>query len=201
MAATRLELDSTGWCDKAAQEHSSNFDARPEGMAIDLLVIHNISLPPGKFGGNYISDLFCNRLDYEADPYFDQLRDLRVSAHFLICRDGALKQYVSTNDRAWHAGTSNYNGREQCNDFSIGIELEGTDHEPFTSAQYEALAELTLVLCHNYPLKAVAGHSHIAPFRKTDPGPYFEWRRYLSLLNALATETQMGLQFPATESA
>ena len=151
---------------------------RPDPTTIDLLVIHNISLPPGQFGGPYIADLFCNRLDHAADPYFEQIRSLRVSAHFLIRRDGALWQFVSTDERAWHAGVSTFGGRNACNDFSIGVELEGTDFEPFTALQYATLATLTQALCERYPLAAVAGHEHVAPGRKTDPGPFFDWRRY-----------------------
>lgn len=175
-----LFIDDDGWCNLALREPSPNFDVRPEGMTADLLVVHNISLPPGEFGGPYIADLFCNRIDYDAHPYFDQLRPLRVSAHFLIRRDGGIVQFVSTNGRAWHAGVSVFNGRERCNDFSIGIELEGTDFEPFAAAQYDALAQLTAALLARYPLTDVTGHEHIAPSRKTDPGPFFDWARYQS---------------------
>lgn len=157
---------------------SPNFDARSAIADIDLLVIHNISLPPGQFGGTFIADLFNNQLDYEADPYFDQLRPLRVSSHFLIRRDGSVMQFVSANDRAWHAGLSSFCGRERCNDFSIGIELEGTDFVPFEPVQYATLAKLTHALQSRYPLKSVAGHEHIAPGRKTDPGPFFDWIGY-----------------------
>ena len=122
-------INDAGWCRKARRAECSNFDGRPEGAEISLLVVHNISLPPGEFGGQYIEDLFANRLDCDAHPYFAQLRGLRVSAHFLIRRDGELLQFVSTHDRAWHAGASNFNGRERCNDFSIGIEMEGTDSD------------------------------------------------------------------------
>jgi AmpD protein len=160
------------------REPSPNFDVRPDGTAIDLLVIHNISLPPGQFGGPFIADLFGNRLDCDAHPYFDQLRAMRVSAHFLIQRDGMVMQFVSANDRAWHAGVSSFRGQERCNDFSIGIELEGSDFEAFEPAQYDALAALTLALQERYPLANVAGHEHIAPCRKTDPGPFFDWTRF-----------------------
>lgn len=177
-ASPHFRIGADGWADGAQHEPSPNFDQRAEGAPIDLLVVHNISLPPGRFGGPYITDLFLNRLDYEADPYFDQLRPLRVSAHFLIRRDGAVIQFVSANDRAWHAGVSNFCGRERCNDFSIGIELEGTDHEPFEEAQYAALAALTAALQQRYALKNVTGHEHIAPGRKTDPGPHFDWAHY-----------------------
>jgi AmpD protein len=150
------------------------------GTNIDLLVIHNISLPPGQFGGPFIADLFLNRLDYNADPYFDRLRPLRVSAHFLIRRNGVVMQFVSANDRAWHAGASSFCGQERCNDFSIGIELEGTDLEPFEDVQYAALASLTVALKAAFPLMNVTGHEHISPGRKTDPGPFFNWTEYQS---------------------
>lgn len=176
--APSFRIDAGGWATGVTREPSPNFDARAEGTAIGLLVIHNISLPPGRFGGPFIADLFMNRLDYDADPYFDQLRSLRVSAHFLIRRDGEVVQFVSANDRAWHAGASNFCGQERCNDFSIGIELEGTDEQPFEDAQYVALAALTTALQAAYPLKSVAGHQHIAPGRKTDPGPFFDWNLY-----------------------
>lgn len=177
-----LVIDAAGWCAHVEHRPSPNFDARPQSAGIDLLVIHNISLPPGQFGGPYIADLFNNCLDYAADPYFDQLRALRVSAHFLIRRDGSIIQFVSANDRAWHAGVSLFNGRERCNDFSIGIELEGTDVEPFAAPQYVALAELTHALQQRYHFTDVAGHEHIAPGRKTDPGPFFEWGTYHALM-------------------
>jgi N-acetyl-anhydromuramoyl-L-alanine amidase len=175
----RFYIDSDGWSRGVLREPSPNFDARQGGVVIDLLVIHNISLPPGQFGGAFIADLFGNRLDCDAHPYFDQLRALRVSAHFLIRRDGTVMQFVSGNDRAWHAGASSYCGRERCNDFSIGIELEGSDFEAFETAQYDALADLTHALQERYPLlSSVAGHEHIAPGRKTDPGPFFDWDRF-----------------------
>jgi AmpD protein len=170
-----------GWCRDVARVISPNFDARPAGVETDLLVIHNISLPPGQFGGRYIANLFTNRLDCDTHPYFDQLRTLRVSSHFLIGRDGLVTQFVSTNDRAWHAGLSSFRGRARCNDFSIGVELEGTDFEPFSDRQYETLAALTVSLQAAYPLTDVVGHEHIAPGRKTDPGPFFDWGRYREL--------------------
>ena len=156
----------------------ATFWRRAGAKVIDLLVIHNISLPPGEFGGSYIADLFTNRLDCDAHPYFDQLRNLRVSAHFLIRRNGEVIQFVSANDRAWHAGVSNFRGRERCNDFSIGIELEGTDFQAFESFQYDSLAALTTALRARYSFANVAGHEHIAPGRKTDPGPFFDWERF-----------------------
>jgi AmpD protein len=144
-------------------------------MPIDLLVVHNISLPPRCYGGQAIIDLFTNRLDCAAHPYFEQLRGLRVSAHFLIRRDGTLLQFVPCAKRAWHAGVSSHLGRERCNDFSIGVELEGSDFDPFEPAQYGMLVELTRTLRTRYPIDHLAGHSDIAPGRKTDPGPYFDW--------------------------
>ena len=174
---------------------SPNHDLRSPGTVPDLLVIHNISLPPGQFGGPYIGDLFCNRLDYEAHPFFEQLRPLRVSAHFVIERDGTLRQFVSANDRAWHAGVSKFEERERCNDFSIGIELEGTDFEAFAPAQYSVLTAVTQALCERYDLRDVAGHEHIAPGRKTDPGPFFDWLHYQQAL--LAANSQAQLRFPS----
>ncbi len=178
MPATRFKLSLDGWCCDVDRMPSPNFDARPDQAKPELLVIHNISLPPGQFGGRYICDLFTNQLDCDVHPYFAQLRALRVSAHFLILRTGAVMQFVSANDRAWHAGASSFCGRERCNDFSIGIELEGTDFAPYEEVQYAALVELTHSLRAAYPLVAVTGHEHIAPGRKTDPGPYFDWKRY-----------------------
>ena len=156
---------------------SLNYDARPEGARVELVVIHNISLPPGEFGGPWIDALFQNRLDADAHPYFKDVAAMEVSAHFLIRRDGEVRQYVSTNDRAWHAGVSNWNGRERCNDYSIGIELEGADDVPFAEPQYEELEKLIRALFKRYGVLAIAGHSDIAPGRKTDPGPWFEWAR------------------------
>lgn len=147
-------------------------------MAVSLLVLHNISLPPGEFGGPHIERLFTNSLDFEAHPWFAQLRGLRVCAHFAILRTGEVVQFASTEARAWHAGLSHFAGRDRCNDFSLGIELEGTDHEPYTDAQYAALTPLTAALRARHPLAAVRGHEHIAPGRKTDPGPAFDWSRY-----------------------
>jgi AmpD protein len=157
---------------------SPNFDERPEGSTPTLLVIHNISLPPNEYGGPGIVELFTNALDPAQHPYYDTIKDLRVSSHFLIRRDGGLIQFVPCTKRAWHAGASHWRGRDRCNDFSIGIELEGSDSEPFTDAQYEQLADLTRALKAAYPITDIAGHSDIAPGRKTDPGPYFDWVRY-----------------------
>lgn len=180
-----LELDSRGWCPQAVCLPSPNFDSRPPGMPVDLVVVHNISLPPGEYGGPYIADLFLNRLDCDAHPYFDGLRDLHVSSHFLVRRNGELFQFVSVADRAWHAGLSRFRGRERCNDFSIGIELEGCDREAFTSVQYDMLAELTVLLAAHCPVSAVTGHQHVAPERKTDPGPFFDWARYEKAVSVL----------------
>lgn len=188
-AGPACTIDAEGWCNRARRLATPNFDVRPPGVAPDLLVIHNISLPPGQFGGDYIEGLFTNTLDYDAHPYFGQLRPLRVSAHFLIRRDGQLLQFVSANARAWHAGVSQFAGRERCNDFSIGIELEGSDFVPFEAAQYQSLAALTVALQRRYRLTCVAGHEHIAPGRKTDPGPWFDWLAYQKLC---ATEIESG---------
>jgi AmpD protein len=178
MTVAALNINADGWCEGAAWQPSPNCDARPPDTAISLLLIHNISLPPDQFGGPYIADLFANRLDYDAHPYFEQLRPLRVSAHFLIGRDGDVTQFVSTDARAWHAGVSTLAGRERCNDFSIGIEMEGSDFRPFEDAQYSTLAKLSEALLQRYRLTDLVGHEHVAPGRKTDPGPYFDWVRY-----------------------
>lgn len=162
---------------------SPNFDARPTDTDISLLVIHNISLPPGVFGTDCPARLFVNELDFDEHPWFEQIRGLRVSSHFLIERDGGITQFVSCNERAWHAGQSTFNDQSACNNFSIGIELEGTDDLPYTNNQYQALGELTQTLKAHYPLKHVRGHCHIAPTRKTDPGPAFDWGRYAILGN------------------
>lgn len=156
---------------------SPNHDERPPGTQIELLVIHNISLPPGEFGGSAIVELFTNRLDPAAHPYYATIADHRVSAHFLIRRDGETIQFVPCGSRAWHAGASDWRGRGRCNDFSIGIELEGSDDTPFEDVQYEALAELARALRARYPIADIVGHSDIAPGRKTDPGPHFDWAR------------------------
>ena len=162
---------------------SPNCDERPAGSAINLLVIHNISLPPDEFGGNGVIELFTNRLDPEAHPYYQTLRDLRVSAHFFIRRSGEIIQFVPCEKRAWHAGASCWLGKTCCNDFSIGIELEGSDTTPFTDIQYAVLAALTQALQKTYPITDIAGHSDIAPGRKTDPGSCFDWDRYRNALS------------------
>ena len=176
-------LDSEGFVQGARFIPSPNCDDRPAGCAIDLLVIHHISLPPGTFGGPGILELFGNRLDPAAHPDYAVLAGLRVSSHFLIRRDGELVQFVPCAKRAWHAGESSWKGRERCNDFSIGIELEGTGETPFTDAQYRKLAELTRALQERYPISDIAGHSDVAPGRKHDPGPHFDWVRYRGMLD------------------
>jgi len=176
-----MRLDKNGWLEPASEitlKPSPNFNLRPNAEDISLLVIHNISLPPGQFGTPYVCDLFLNELDLGADPWFECLKGLKVSTHFLIDRMGHTTQFVSCDARAWHAGVSTFEGREQCNDFSIGIELEGTDTEPYTESQYRVLNQLTICLRSRYPLRSVKGHCDIAPGRKTDPGPSFDWARY-----------------------
>lgn len=173
-----MPIDANGLLDTAQFIFSPNHDERPEGSAISLLVIHSISLPPDEFGGNGVIELFTNQIDPDAHPYYQNLRDLRVSAHFFIRRDGAVIQFVPCLKRAWHAGASCWQGKERCNDFSIGIELEGSDDTPFTDAQYSALLSLTRCICDHYPIEHIAGHADIAPGRKTDPGSCFDWDRY-----------------------
>lgn len=166
-----------GWLRSAFARPSPNHDARPPGVAVELLVIHYISLPPGRFGGDAIERLFTNCLDPAAHAAFESLRTLRVSAHFLIRRDGQLIQFVDADLRAWHAGVSSFLGRERCNDFSIGVELEGDDRRRFTARQYRMLRRLIARLRERHPLRWIAGHSDIAPGRKFDPGPLFDWQR------------------------
>ena len=176
-----------GWLAGARRVPSPNCNERPAGMAPELIVIHNISLPPGEFGGPWIDALFTNTLDPQAHPYFREIAGLEVSAHLLIRRDGECVQYVPFDARAWHAGRSSYCGRENCNDFAIGIELEGADDIPYEDQQYQRLAGVIAALLTAYPglsPERIAGHSEIAPGRKTDPGPAFDWAR---LHNALAT--------------
>jgi AmpD protein len=184
---SRFAVDRGGIVRAAAQVPSPNCDDRPPGTAITLLVVHGISLPPGRFGGTAIAEFFTNQLDPTAHPYFATIGQLRVSAHFLIGRDGALTQFVSCACRAWHAGASAWRGRAHCNDFSIGVELEGTDEQPYGAAQYRVLARLTRALRRRYPIGEVVGHEDIAPGRKTDPGPAFDWTRFRALLGPLTT--------------
>ena len=175
-----------GWLEGARRCASPNFGPRPDDTAIDLVLIHSISLPPGEYGGEAIEQLFTNCLDWDAHPYFRQIRGLTVSAHFLIRRDGEVLQFVSCDARAWHAGASMWQGRSDCNDFSIGIELEGLEGERFDAPQYRALARLIAALMQRYPIAAVAGHEHVAPGRKNDPGAGFDWVRLRKLLRSPA---------------
>ncbi len=190
MGGAPLRATVAGWLPGVRRSPSPNCDPRPPGTDIDLLVLHNISLPPGEFGGRWIDDLFHNRLDPQAHPYFRAIAGLRVSAHLLIRRDGSAIQYVPLQLRAWHAGVSCFRGRERCNDFSIGIELEGTDQTPFREPQYASLARLTREVMHRYPAitpERLTGHSDIAPGRKTDPGPAFNWARFRRDLGSVST--------------
>ncbi len=174
-----MQVDQkTGLMRDARQVPSPNFDSRPPGVEADLIVVHGISLPPGEFGGPWIDRLFTNALPPDVHPYFAEVADLRVSSHLCIRRDGEVTQYVRFGDRAWHAGQSRYLGRDACNDFSIGIELEGSDTLAYDALQYQALAEVVAALCRAYPSlspQRLVGHSDIAPGRKTDPGPAFDW--------------------------
>lgn len=176
-----------GWLQAARPCPSPNHGPRPPGTVVDLIVIHSISLPPGKYGGPEVEQLFTNRLDWDAHPYFGQIRGMEVSAHFFIRRDGELVQFVDSDARAWHAGASCWQGRGNCNDHSIGIELEGLEGDRFEPAQYTTLANLCASLCARYPIAHLAGHEHIAPGRKQDPGTGFEW-----------TRLQQSLGWPAT---
>ena len=170
------ELWHAGWYAFARQLRSPNFGPRPAAAQVDLIVLHSISLPPGRYGGDEVQQLFTNSLDWDADPYFGTLRGLEVSAHFYIRRNGELWQFVSCEDRAWHAGASAWRGRTNCNDDSIGIELEGLEGQPFEAAQYETLASLCPAIAQRQPIAFIAGHEHIAPGRKHDPGAGFDWR-------------------------
>ena len=165
-----------GWWTGAQALRSPNHGPRPAGAVVDLVLLHSISLPPGVFGGDQIAQLFTNRLDWSAHPYFETIRGLQVSAHFLVRRDGQVLQFVSTDRRAWHAGASAWRGRSNCNDYSIGIELEGLEGGQFEAAQYGALVPLLQALARRHRLQAVTGHEHVAPGRKQDPGPGFDWQ-------------------------
>lgn len=181
MTGEDWQVDGLGWLEGIQRIPSPNWDERPAGEATSLLVVHNISLPPGEFGGPGVAELFTNRLDPAAHPYYRSIHGQRVSAHFFVRRDGALIQFVPCSKRAWHAGASSWKGRPRCNDFSIGVELEGTDDLPYTDLQYERLAALIVCLRRAYPdLVDLAGHADIAPGRKTDPGPHFDWERLRS---------------------
>lgn len=178
-----LHLQADGWLAPAPavlRAPSPNFDTRPINGPIDLLVIHNISLPPNVFEGNAVIEFFQNTLDMDSHPWFEHIRNITVSAHFFIRRTGEIVQFVSTLNRAWHAGVSNHEGRQACNDFSIGIEMEGSDFCPFEAIQYQRLQQLSQALAARHNLQAIRGHEHIAPGRKTDPGPFFDWEAYAS---------------------
>lgn len=183
---TRLTLDAQhAWFEQVRKQPSPYCDARPTGTAIELIVIHGISLPPGEFGGHFIDDLFSGTLDKQAHPFFKEIAHLQVSAHLLIRREGEIVQYVSLQQRAWHAGVSSFRGRERCNDFSIGIELEGCDDVPYTELQYQQLTQIIQTLqCtwSNLTREFIVGHSDIAPGRKTDPGTAFDWQYLYQLL-------------------
>ena len=181
-----MHINKDGWIEGLRHVVSPNNDERPADMPIDLLVIHNISLPPGEFGGPYIEELFCNQLDSTVHPYFEDIAQLKVSSHILIRRDGEIIQFVPLTQRAWHAGESSFCGQSCCNDYSIGIELEGTDDQPFTDDQYESLAKVSETIIQAFPsitAERIAGHSDIAPGRKTDPGEAFDWSRYKQKLS------------------
>jgi AmpD protein len=184
--AAGIDTDS-GWLRAVRRVPSPNFDTRPGGILPELIVVHGISLPPEQFGGPWIDRLFTNTLPPAEHPYFEKIKDLKVSSHVLIRRDGEPVQYVPFHERAWHAGASSYQGRERCNDFSVGIELEGADEIPYEPAQYRVLSAVIVALCEAYPslsLSRIAGHSDISPGRKTDPGPVFDWQRLYALLKA-----------------
>lgn len=189
-----MEIDiATGLLQGADYIPSPNCDDRPPECHANLLIIHNISLPPLEFGGPYITQLFTNTLDENAHEFFTEISHLRVSSHLLIRRDGSIIQYVPFNKRAWHAGVSSYNGRKACNDFSIGIELEGADEIPYETIQYEKLSEVSKALIAHYPQmseKRITGHSDVAPGRKTDPGPAFDWAKYKAMLASKPASTQ-----------
>ncbi|MBI4006632.1 MAG: 1,6-anhydro-N-acetylmuramyl-L-alanine amidase AmpD [Gammaproteobacteria bacterium] len=182
-----LRLDHNAeWLEGVRRVISPNQDERPADTEIELIVIHGISLPPGEFGGGYIDQLFTNTLSPDIHPYFSEIAGLRVASHLVINREGEITQYVPFNRRAWHAGVSEFMGRKQCNDFSIGVELEGCDDRPYTEVQYDSLARLTLILRRHWPAIGndhIVGHCHIAPKRKTDPGPSFDWPYYFALLD------------------
>jgi N-acetyl-anhydromuramoyl-L-alanine amidase len=174
-----FKLNTKGYIKAAVKISSPNFDARPENTTIDLIVIHNISLPPNEYGGAGVAQLFTNQLNPSEHPYYAEIYMRKVSSHFFIRRNGALIQFVSCLQRAWHAGVSSWQGRERCNDFSVGIELEGSDFEAFEAAQYNTLNQLIMCLKKSYPIQHIVGHSDIAPGRKTDPGPYFNWQEII----------------------
>lgn len=192
-----------GWWSRARHRPSPNFGPRPEGTAITLAVLHSISLPPGRYGGRDVEHLFLNTLDCDRHPYYEGLRELRVSAHFFVRRDGAVMQFVACGQRAWHAGASSWRGRPNCNDWSIGIELEGLEGEVFEPAQYAATVALLRGLRRYWPLQEVVGHEHVAPGRKSDPGPGFDWARLRAALrgSAIAVPAADGSEVPAPPRA
>jgi N-acetyl-anhydromuramyl-L-alanine amidase AmpD len=171
-----------GWWPPARRLDSPNFGPRPPGAGVDLIVVHSISLPPGQYGGDEVQRLFTNTLDWDAHPYFKSIEGMRVSSHFFVRRDGEIWQFVSADDRAWHAGQSAWCGRANCNDYSVGVELEGLEGDTFEPAQYLSLARVCAALSARYPIAQVAGHEHIAPGRKQDPGPGFDWQRLVHQL-------------------
>lgn len=184
------ELRASGRVPDARWCASPNYNKRPLSPDPSLLVVHNISLPPGQFSGDAIEQFFCNQLDPSAHPYFQTIADLKVSSHLLVRRDGSVLQFVNLRDRAWHAGRSSFHGEDECNDFSVGIELEGTDDTPYTDAQYERLSTLAALIMAAWPEitpDRITGHSDIAPGRKTDPGPAFDWSRFLGELKQLVS--------------
>ena len=185
--STSVHQNQAQWLAGASCQSSPNFNARPDPADISLLVIHNISLPAGEFATGYIDQLFCNTLDCHSHPSFESLRGVEVSAHFLIRRCGELVQFVALDQRAWHAGLSSFGGRDNCNDFSLGVELEGTDHQAYTEQQYQTLVQLTSELQERYPMitaERIVGHCDIAPGRKTDPGAAFDWLSFRQRLNS-----------------
>lgn len=181
-----------GWLEGVNWLPSPNFGERPAGESVSLVVIHSISLPPDEFGGDWVEDFFLNRLNPEAHPYFSTIADLQVSAHFYVRRSGRVVQFVGCDRRAWHAGQSCWCERDNCNDYSVGIELEGSDTQPYTAEQYASLWGLLDVLRRRYPILAIAGHCHIAPGRKTDPGPYFDWAALRSRYPELGLPAEIG---------
>lgn len=188
-----------GWYTPARQVPSPNCGPRPAQASITLVVIHSISLPPGQYGGDEIEQLFTNQLDWSAHPYFEQIRGAEVSAHFVIRRTGEIVQFVSVDDRAWHAGRSSWQGQDNCNDYSVGIELEGLEDTPFEAAQYTALATLLDALKQRWPIHQIAGHEHVAPGRKCDPGKAFDWA-HLQKLTDWPTAQIAGLNTPAHDA-
>jgi AmpD protein len=177
-----VKINAQGWLSGLRRISSPNYDARPAGEKINLLIIHSISLPPERFEGMAVTQLFTNTLNCDEHPYYEKLRGVRVSAHFFIRRNGEIIQFVSCNQRAWHAGVSQWWGKTRCNDFSLGIEMEGSDSVGYTDKQYQKLVYLTRRLCRAYPIAEIVGHADVAPGRKTDPGPYFDWNHFKTSL-------------------